>query len=330
MNLTLVLVVCPGMLATSHTFALEMFRTAESHARAHLRRRAPRLIVRQAGTAPVETQSGLILGPDTHPEAIHHPDLVLIPSLWRNPLRTLSQQPYWPATLKRWHAEGATLVATGTGSVLLAASGLLEGRAATTHWHYLDAFESRFPAVDLKRDFFITQSGRLYCAASLNALADLTVHLIGNTLGLASARHVERHFSHEIRQPYSQRRFLEGDPHRHTDEVILSVQLWIQEHPEHAPTLREAAGHAGLTERTFSRRFRQATGMTFHQYVTQEKLKLATSLLRETDLSIGEIGLAIGIRDKGQFSRWFQRQTGTTASQYRVSYRKKVFSSHQI
>ncbi|WP_369601408.1 helix-turn-helix domain-containing protein [Hahella sp. SMD15-11] len=327
MDLSLVLVVCPGMLATSHTFALEMFRTAESHARANQRRRAPRLTVWQAGTEAVTTQSGLILTPDAHPDTLDRPDLVLIPSLWRNPLRTLKQHPFWPETLRRWHEAGATLVATGTGSVILAASGLLDGRVATTHWHYFDTFQRLFPAVDLKRDFFITQSGPFYCAASLNALADLTVHLIGNFFGLATARHVERHFSHEIRQPYAQRRFLQGDPHRHTDEVILSVQLRIQERPDYRPTLREAAALAGLTERTFSRRFRQATGITFHDYLTQEKLKLATSLLRDTNLSIGEIGLAVGIQDKGQFSRWLQRHTGTTASQYRISYRKKVFST---
>mgnify|MGYP002700862799 CR=1 FL=1 len=113
----------------------------------------------------------------------------------------------------------------------------------------------------MKPDFFITQSERIYCAASLNALADIIVHFISQTYGRAAAQNVERNFSHEIRKPYEEQRYLEGAVDRHADELIAQIQFWLRTNLNSELGLTELAQQFGLSQRTFSRRFKLATGM---------------------------------------------------------------------
>jgi transcriptional regulator GlxA family with amidase domain len=94
--------------------------------------------------------------------------------------------------LKKCWQQGSTLIGVGTGVCFLAESGLLDNHSATTHWHYVEQFKRDYPKVDLKPDFFITQSDRIYCAASLNALADIIVHIIEQTYGRAAAQNVTK------------------------------------------------------------------------------------------------------------------------------------------
>src|SRR5690606_32666795 len=156
--------------------------------------------------------------------------IIYVPALWRNPRPIVRRHAPMLKWLNAAYAAGATIAGVGTGCCFLAEAGLLDNRPATTHWHYFDRFEADYPKVHLKRDYFITQADELYCAASINSLADLTVHFIQRLYGDEIAHHVARHFSQEIRRAYESMRYFEGSTDKHRDETVLQIQVWLQSH----------------------------------------------------------------------------------------------------
>lgn len=320
------LLVYENMLATSLTLPVEMLRAGEGYGRRHSSSAAS-LNIQLVGELPtaINTQAGLTLTPDADVKNAETPDIVIMPSLWRNPRPVLKKQPkliHWLNEL--WH-QGATLIGVGTGVCFMAESGLLNNRPATTHWHYVGQFRRDYPQVELKPDFFITQSERIYCAASLNALADIIVHIIHQQYGRDAAQHVERNFSHEIRKPYEEQRYLEGAVDRHPDELVAQIQFWMRTNLASTLTLTEVAQQFGISQRTFTRRFKNATGIKATEYWQQLKIESAKDLLASSNLSIQEIAYHVGYQDQGHLTRVFKNRLNQTPKDYRKMVRKKLF-----
>src|SRR5690554_2322808 len=187
---------CDRMLATSSTLPIEMLLAAESRVQSTPPRdRRPRLQLTTAAAtvAPVSTRTGLRWQADQVIEEVTRSDIIYIPGLWRNPRPVVKSHPEILHWLQTQHENGAIISAVGTGCCFLAKAGLLDGKAATTHWHYFDQFHQDYPKVQLKRQHFITQAGNLYCAASVNSLADLTVYFIQRLFGKEIASRSEEH-----------------------------------------------------------------------------------------------------------------------------------------
>ena len=221
-------ILCERMLTTSSTLPMEMLLAAESamHTMLHPDQRRPLEIKTLAlTTEAVATRTGLRWQPDLSVSDNPASDLIYIPGLWRNPRPIVKQHSALLGWLQGQHQNGAIISAVGTGVCFLAEAGLLDGKAATTHWHYFDQFQKDYPQVQLKRQYFITQAGNLYCTASVNSLADLTVHFIQRFFGKTIASHVERHFSHEIRKAYETSGFFEASENPHPDEQITQIQI---------------------------------------------------------------------------------------------------------
>ncbi|WP_024608830.1 helix-turn-helix domain-containing protein, partial [Pseudoalteromonas sp. TAB23] len=217
------------------------------------------------------------------------------------------------------------IIGVGTGNYLVAEAGLLDGHPATTHWHYANQFSHDYPLVRLKPDFFITQSERMYTVASLNALADVIVHIISQYYGKAAAQHVERNFSHEIRKPYEDQRYLEGAVDRHPDELIAQIQFWLKTNLATELNLQEVAAQFSLSYRTFTRRFRAATNQSPIEYWQQLRVEGAKELLASSNLSIQEVALEVGYNDQGHLTRVFKKVLSQTPSGYRKVVRRKLF-----
>lgn len=326
MNLGFVLT--ENMLAASTLLPLEMWRAAESTALGRVAREAPlTTCLLAAGPEPVPNQAGVAIAPQANFDDTRPFDVVYLPALWRNPRRVVRNNAAMYPWLAGQFAEGAMLAAVGTGCCFLAEAGLLDGKSATTHWHYLERFARDYPKVSLKRDYFITQAGSIFCAASVNALADVTVHLIEHFYGRAIASHVERNFSHEIRRPYEKYRYLEGDDLQHSDELIIEIQLWMQRHLNQAMTMPDIAAKFGLSARTLGRRFHAATGQSPLAYIQTQRMRTAKELLESTNLTIGEVAFRVGYQDQGHFSRLFARAMAVNPADYRKTVRAKVFSA---
>lgn len=322
-----VFVLADHMLAASSLLPTEMWRAAEETATGR-HRRAPDLEIYavSADSAPVTTQAGIALVPSATLAELTQADVIYLPALWRNPRPILKRSRALLPWLQTRYEEGAMLAATGTGCCFLAETGILDGKAATTHWHYFERFARDYPRVLLKRQYFITQAGSIYCAASVNALADVTVHLIERCYGRAVASHVERNFSHEIRRPYEKYRYLEGDDLQHVDEAVIEIQLRMQREMHEPLRMPALAREFGLSPRTLERRFREATGISPLNYLQQQRIKTAKELLESTNLSIAEVAYRVGILDQGHFTRLFTRALAVTPREYRKTVRAKVFS----
>ncbi len=326
-NIKIALLLYDQMLATSVSLPVEMLRAAEALA-LQSNKKAPRLTIQMVAESPnaVSTRALIKLKPDCDVDNACLPDFAFIPSLWRNPRPSLTKHPKTIAWLNTIWQQGATLVGGGTGVCYIAESGLLDHHSATTHWHYVEQFQRDYPDVNLKPDFFITQSDRIYCAASLNALADIVVHIIFQIYGREAAQHVERNFSHEIRKPYEEQRYLEGSVDRHSDELIVQIQFWLKTNLDASITLKQLAQQFGISQRSFTRRFKAANGISASKYWHQLKVEAAKELLASTNLSIQEVALELGYQDQGHLTRLFKQALNLTPKDYRAMVRKKLFT----
>jgi transcriptional regulator GlxA family with amidase domain len=326
------LAIYPHVLATGVTLPVEMLLAGEAFARRYdknVTQLSTQLLSEAVGE--IKSRAGITMLADItlqEPKAKTEqlPDIIIVPSLWRNPRPVIKKHPKLVAWLKHCWQQGSTLIGVGTGVCFLAESGLLDNHSATTHWHYVAQFQRDYPKVDLKPDFFITQSERIYCAASLNALADIIVHIIAQYYGKAAAQNVERNFSHEIRKPYEEQRYLEGAVDRHADELIAQIQFWLRTNLNADLGLEEIATKFGLSQRSFTRRFKAATGVRATQYWQQLRIEMAKDLLASSNLTIQEIADQVGYQDQGHLTRLFKKHINQTPKDYRAMVRKKLFS----
>ncbi len=321
-------IVVEEMLATSITLPIEMMNAAASAARARTHQKA-RLNIASAGVTrdPVNTRSGFSLTPDLCLDDIRSTEMVILPSLWRNPRPIVRRNRKLVEWLRKQNERGTILIAVGTGACFLAEAGILNGKAATTHWHYFDQFAHDYPEVQLKRQYFITQSGNIYCAGSVNAVADLTVHFIHRTYGKEVASHVQRNFSHEIRRQYESTSYYDDKHRYHPDEDIVQAQIWLQDNCQKEILLKSVAEKFDMSVRTFNRRFKNATGKTPLQYLQEIRIDMAKDLLQTSNLSVSEIAYKVGYQDMGHFSSLFKKLLSTTPSDYRTTVRAKLFTA---
>jgi len=322
-------VITPHMLVTSVTNAFELFFAASQTAKTRLGARnvSVELVKVAENDQVIEFKSGLRLQPD---QVISKEvfDLVYLPALWRNP-RPVVKRSQAIVDWVRWQYEhGAIINATGTGVCFVAEAGLLNEKPATTHWHHLEQFALDYPLVELKRQHFITSAGKLYCAASINAQTDLTLHHIHRFFSKEISDHLSQHFSHEVRQPFDRLSFTQKENANHPDEVILQAQLWMQNHLNKAAiSMRKLAELFGMSQRNFTRRFRTATNMTPLQYLQKQRLAEAKELLQNSNLSISEIAYRVGYLDVSYFTKLFKQFSSITPKEYRTTVRAKLFSS---
>ena len=331
-NITFVLL--ENMLATSATLPAEMLLAAQSAAtraqkKAGAAQNPPPIKIHTASLTgePVLTRSGLCWQPDAALTDLGDNQIIYIPGLWRNPRPLIKKSKPLLTWLKQEYQNGALISAVGTGCCFLAEAGLLDGKAATTHWHYFDQFQKDFPLVQLKRQYFITQAGNLYCAASVNSLADLTVHFIQRLFGKEIANHVERHFFHEIRRAYEASGFFEQEHNSHPDEDITQIQIWLQDNYHREILMPQLGEKFGMSTRTLNRRFKAALGISPLDFLQEVRINIAKDLLKTSNLSINEIVDKVGYQDTGFFTTLFKKHMAATPTAYRETVRAKLFST---
>ena len=227
------------------------------------------------------------------------------------------------AWLQRCWENGATIAAVCSGALLLAESGLLRGQEATTHWAYGDTLRRDYPGIRVRDQAALVVSGeggRLVMAGGGTSWLDLALYLIARTCGIEEAMHVARvHLVdwHEVgQQPFARlARSRQSD-----DAVIARCQVWIAGHYDQPSPVTSMIRLSGLAERTFKRRFREATGMSPLEYVHTLRLEEAKQLLESTDQAIEAVAAEVGYEEGGFFSRLFRRKVGLTPAQYRKRF----------
>ena len=260
--------------------------------------------------------TGVRRGDDSHPGPPGRPAaLILPPSLGELPDRAVAGRlAEW---LKGWHAEGAVLCSVCAGAFLLAETGLLAGRAATTHWSLAELLARRHPEIRVDADKLLLDDGDLVTAGGLMAWTDLGLRLVDRLLGsavmLATARFLL------VDPPGREQRCYSSFAPRlhHGDAAVLKVQHWLQAQGARQVSLSAMAARAGLEERTFQRRFRKATGLRPTEYCQHLRVGRARELLELTRDSVERIAWAVGYEDSGAFRKVFARVTGLPPGDYR-------------
>ncbi len=222
--------------------------------------------------------------------------------------------------LRQQHASGATLGGVCVGSILLAESGLLDGRSATTHWTSAKQFAERYPKVRLNAEKPIVDDGDLITTAGLMAWSELGLRLVDRLLGPTVATGTARFLVVEHSDSASQCGSNFAPILSHGDGAILKVQHWLQANGAVEVSLVAMAGQAGLEERTFLRRFRAATGLKPTQYCQHLRVGKAREMLEFTNGTIDHIAWNVGYADPGAFRATFKKITGLAPSDYRSRF----------
>ena len=225
----------------------------------------------------------------------------------------------------RWGNEQDVLLAANcTGTFFLAEAGLLDGKKATTHWGFQEAFEDRFPGVDLQIDQLITQDGKVFCAGGGLSWFDLAIHLIEQELGYDVAVQIAKAFVIDYRRDSQLRYQFSHVSRKHQDELVANVQSYLDAKLQQAPDLESLAVKFNVSKRTLIRRFKNALNVTPGQYLQQLRIERAQQYLAETSLLPEEIVSRLGYEDLSAFRRLFKRQTGMTLAEYRRGYAKRL------
>lgn len=323
---TVAAIIYPHALATSITLPMEILQAASQMASLAARgSQQVTFLLAGPDRKQVTLASGLRLQPDVSWSELPPLDMLLVPAIWRNPRPTVRQAHALLPLLGRMAESGTRICSVGTGSFLLAEAGLLQHKAATTHWNYFDTFARDFPEVELKTRHLITQSDNIYCAGSVNSIADLMVHMVEDWFGSRVARAIENQFSPEIRRSFRGAAYQNEADSSHHDESVLEAQQWLQDRLDRPLSIAALAAHLGINQRTLNRRFKQATGISAQAYLQRLRMSTAKELLRHSNLSVGDIAWRVGLQDGSYFSQLFRRHHGVSALRYRAAVRGKLF-----
>jgi transcriptional regulator GlxA family with amidase domain len=249
---------------------------------------------------------------------------IIVPTIGSRIDSTLSNNPKL-LELLRWANEQNHMIAGNcTGNFFLAEAGVLDGLTATTHWGYQDQFEQRYPSVNLRINQLITSDKNIYCAGGGLAWFDLCIYMIEQEFGYDIAVQTAKSFVIDYRRDNQQSYSLTRLKHQHQDELIAKIQSYVEDHIENNEDLCSLAQKFNISRRTLIRRFNQALGLTPHAYLQNIRIEYAQKLLSESDLSAEQIVQKVGYEDLSSFRRLFKKHTGSTLSEYRRRFAKRV------
>ena len=212
-----------------------------------------------------------------------------------------------------------------TGAFVLAAAGLLDGRAATTHWASCDRLARDHPRVEVIPDRIYVRDDALWTSAGVTAGIDLALALVEDDCGAALAHTVAGWLVVFARRPGGQAQFsaqLRAQPAR--TPAVAALQQWLPDHLAEELGVETLADHAAMSPRTFARCFRAETGRTPATYVEELRVEAARRLLETSDLGVPAIAAAVGLRRVETFHRAFRRRTGTTPDRYRQHFARRA------
>lgn len=219
--------------------------------------------------------------------------------------------------LRSWSAQGVEIAAVCSGVALPAAAGLLDGKHATVHWGVAAEYRRRFPQVNWREEFLVTDAGTIYCGGGVNAAADLSLYLVEKFCGRELATQTARALLIEMPRTWQAAFTHFSLRATHDDEAILKSQEWLQQHHSQDLRIDDIAREAAMSTRNFARRFKQATGESPLQYLQSFRIAVAKRLLETTVATINEISHRVGYIDPIFFRALFRRHTGLTPNEYR-------------
>jgi len=216
---------------------------------------------------------------------------------------------------------GTRIASICTGSFVLAAAGLLEGRAATTHWKSAEAFRRLYPNVRLDPSVLYTHDGNILTAAGVAAGIDLCLHIVRVDHGASVANEVARATVVPPHRTGGQAQFIAQPVPERGDSSTGAARAWALTRLDQPVSLGELAAHESMSVRTFTRRFRAETGMSPQRWLTEQRINRSRELLETTELPIDDIATRSGFGTGTALRQNFARTVGVSPSRYRATFR---------
>jgi transcriptional regulator GlxA family with amidase domain len=268
----------------------------------------------------LRTTTGFTVSPQGDLTALGAADSVVVPAYFD----LFSPPPEEATRALRGAAErGARVLSVCTGAFALAHAGLLDGRRATTHWAFAADLASRFPAVEVDAAALYVDEGEVMTSAGLSAGIDLILHVIREDCGAAVGEQVARHMVAAPHRDGGQAQFIER-PRVGAGDATGSLQetrAWASKRLDQPLDVAAMASHAGLSPRTFARRFREESGTTPLQWLLAQRVLEARRLLEQSDLPIDAVAWRAGFGNAASLRDHFRRATATTPSAYRRCFK---------
>ncbi|BCH27733.1 transcriptional regulator [Mesorhizobium sp. L-8-10] len=284
-----------------------------------------RPLIVSPSTRPFRCGNGIPVSPDVSLDEAVRPDIVILPELWLAPTDDLGERyPDVKDWVRRCYHEGGTIYTACSGSILLAATGLLDGREATSHWGYQDVFRRSFPAVRFtpEPNLVIADPGaRIVTAGGSSSWHDLALHIIarhcspGEALRIAKVYLLKWHGEGQL--PFAS--LVRRQPH--ADAVVRRAEKWLARNLHEPHAVAAVVNFCGIPERSLKRRFKTATGTTLIGHVQNLRMEEAKRLLETDSQSADEIAAIVGYDNPAFFRRLFKRSTGLTPGAYRRMFK---------
>jgi transcriptional regulator GlxA family with amidase domain len=273
---------------------------------------------------PVRTADGFTVQPDHDGSVLATADTVIVPGIMGGPMVGEGQIPPELRAALRGAAERARMVSICTGSSVLAAAGLLDGRPATTHWRDVDVFRRLFPTVRLDPDVLFVDDGDVLTSAGVAAGIDLLVHIVRRDHGTAAANRVARRNVIAPWRDGGQSQFIERPVPDIGTTRTAATRAWALERLTEPLSLAALAAHAQMSVRTFTRRFREETGLTATRWLVHERVALARRLLEATETPVEQVAAAAGFGTTASMRQHLHAAIGVAPLAYRRTYRGPV------
>lgn len=266
---------------------------------------------------PLRATGGVLIKADSGLSQLREAGTIIIPG-WKGydvppPARLI-------ASLRQAHAAGARLVSICSGVFVLAATGLLNGRRATTHWRYVEALRSKYPEIQVEPDVLYVDDGRLLTSAGSAAGIDLCLHIVRQDFGAEVANVVARRLVVPPHREGGQAQFIPEPIRKTANGGLARILGWMQSNLDRELSVVELAQRAAMSPRTFARQFRRQTGTTPHQWLTHLRLLAAQRRLEQTGDSMDDVAEAVGWQTAATLRQHFNRQLRTSPTAYRRKF----------
>jgi len=269
---------------------------------------------------PITFANGITLHPNATLGDVK-PDLIVVPSIDEELDSALQRNRLYVEWVKESFKRGAHLSSLCTGAFVLGASGVLDGKRATTHWFFANAFKQRFPKVDLQERHMVVDEGDIVTCGGATTFLNLMIYLIDKYFSHELAVHASKIFLIDMDRPSQLPFKIHSFLAAHGEPDIARIQAFIAEHSREELMMEDVAKRAGMSVRNFSRRFKSATGEPCSSYVQKLRIENAKRLLETTKLSASEIMYKVGYNDERSFRRLFKQHTGLAPKHYRNKFK---------
>jgi transcriptional regulator GlxA family with amidase domain len=270
------------------------------------------------GGAQIRATSGLAFATEPLPDPAEPLDTLIVAG--GQGVMRAAEDARLVAWLRTRSAAARRTASVCTGAFLVAAAGLLDRRRAVTHWEYCDLLRRRHPAVTVEPDPIFVHDGAVWSSAGVTAGIDLSLALVEEDLGRAVALGVARYLVMFLKRPGGQAQFSAALSLQSTDNRFADLHDWLAGHLAENLSLSRLAARAGMSERTFLRRYREATGLSSARALERLRVEAARQLLAETRLPAKRIAARCGFGSEETMRRSFVRLQGVSPQNYRQHF----------